>query len=67
MQTDKNTDNQNPEKKDDNKRTPSEEASRSRQQQSDPQLTELKGFIDEDEDLEPEINDDPEHDHERPD
>ncbi len=31
---------------------------REKQQQSDPQLTELKGFVDKDEKLEPEIYDD---------
>ena len=40
---------------------------RSKQQQSDPQITELKGFIDEDEKIEPEIKGDPEHDDERAD
>lgn len=60
----------NPNTKDQKKasgNTDSEEVDRSKQQQSDPQITELKGFVDEDEDIEPKVKGDHAHDHERPD
>ncbi|MFN2458811.1 MAG: hypothetical protein ABR502_11475 [Chitinophagaceae bacterium] len=50
-------------KKDANKKNPSQEQygidpdSKAKQQQTDPQITELKGFVDPSEDLEPTLED----------
>jgi len=48
---------QNPDRNAQNDSTEPSNQSKGRQEQSDPQLTELSGFIDPDEDLEPTLTD----------